>query len=137
MPRLISLDYSDGVNQRLASAAASSVCGSTVSREVTSPLTENTALIPSAVGASCRRFSLASRRSVSPSQVNWTRTRWPWPMARHWVSSSEVNGEFFKGVGVGGSLQGCGALGFAALLLALYLFRVALFLIFERLQIVL
>ena len=38
---------------------------------------------------------------------------------------------------MGGSLQGSGALGLAALLFALYLFRVALVLVFERLQIVL
>ena len=39
-------------------------------------------MIPSAVGANSMRFDLASSRSVSPSQVNCTRTRCARPMAR-------------------------------------------------------
>ena len=66
-------------------------------------------MIPSAVGANSRRFSLASRRRVSPSQVNCTRTRCPRPIARHCVNSSEVKGEFF-------SASTCGARNSAAAL---------------------
>jgi hypothetical protein len=53
------------VNQRLANAAASSTCGSTVARPTSTTFKENVAVIPSAVGANSMRFSWASRRKVS------------------------------------------------------------------------